>query len=72
MAPHAVALRITPSVSVECQFWFQDGVWNGTVEAFSITVRGCSFEQAKSEMASALGKHIETMLRGTAATGHAA
>jgi len=72
MPTHAVELRIVPSVSVECKFWFQDGVWNGTAEPLSITVQAGSFEEAKSEMASAVGEHIDQLLHKTDAKVHAA
>ena len=29
METHAVALRVTPSLSSECKFWLEDDSWNG-------------------------------------------
>jgi hypothetical protein len=72
MATHAVPLRIVPSIEIECKFWFQGGVWHGTAEPLAITVQASSFEQVKSQMASALGKHLENLLRGNAANAQAA
>jgi len=72
MPTNAVALRIVPSLSVECKFWLQDGVWNGVAEPWSITVQAGSFEQAKSEMASAVGEHIHNLLHQATSAVHAA
>jgi hypothetical protein len=72
MATDAVALRIVPSFDVECKFWYKSGGWIGIAEAFRISVRASSFEQAKNEMASALGKHIEERLQETKAKEQAA
>jgi hypothetical protein len=70
MATHTVTLRIVPSLDVECRFWYQDGGWNGRTDCFSLSVRADSFEQVKNEMASALGKHMETILHGSVAKAH--
>jgi hypothetical protein len=73
MSGHSVMLSIVPSFSVECKFWLQDDGWNGTAEDFSISVRASSFEQAKNELESALGKYVENVLRERKAMkGHAA
>jgi hypothetical protein len=29
MATHAVAFRVTSSLSIECKFWLEDDSWNG-------------------------------------------
>jgi len=63
MGNHAVSLRVTPFVRLECKFWLTDDGWNGSCEHPSITVQAGSFEHAKSEMELALGKHIESLLR---------
>lgn len=63
MGNHAVALRVTPSLRIECKFWLTDDGWNGSCEQPAITVQAGSFEHAKSEMEIALGKHIESLLR---------
>ena len=70
MKNHAVSLKVTPCLRIECKFWFGDDGWSGTAERLSITVQASSFEQAKSYMEAALGKHIEALLnieRGKAA-----
>jgi hypothetical protein len=48
--------------SAVCKFWLEDDGWNGSTEHPSITVHATSFEQAKSPMELALGKHIESVL----------
>jgi hypothetical protein len=62
MTTHAVALRVTPCLSIECKFWLGDDGWNGSSEHPSISVQGGSFEKAKAEMEFALGKQIESLL----------
>jgi hypothetical protein len=62
MTSHAVTLRVTPCLRIECKFWLGDDGWNGSTEHRSITVHAGSFEQAKSDMELALGKHIELLL----------
>jgi predicted RNase H-like HicB family nuclease len=47
---------------IECKFWLGDDGWNGSTERPSITVHANSFEQARSDMELALGKHIESLL----------
>ena len=64
MANHPVTLRVTPFLRIKCKFWLTDDAWNGSCEQPSITVQGGSFEHAKSEMEMALGKYIESLLRG--------
>jgi len=60
---HAVTLKVTPSLRIECKFWLTDDGWNGSCEQPSITVQAGSFEHAKSEMELALGKYVESLLR---------
>jgi hypothetical protein len=73
MANHAVMLGVIPCLRIECKFWLGNDGWNGSSEQPSITVQAGSFERAKSEMEIALGKHIESLLRGgQQATEHAA
>jgi predicted RNase H-like HicB family nuclease len=74
MTNHAVSLRVTPCLRIECKFWLGDDGWNGSSEHPSICVQAASFEQAKADMESALGKHIESLLNGTkvASKRHAA
>jgi hypothetical protein len=62
MSNHAVSLTVTPCFRVECKFWLGDDGWNGSSEHPRITVQASSFERAKAEMESALGKHIELLL----------
>ena len=64
MGNHAVNLKVTPFLRVECKFWLTDDGWNGSCEQPCINVQASSFEHAKSEMEMALGKHIESLLRG--------
>jgi hypothetical protein len=55
------------------QIWLEDYGWNGTAEDFSITVHASSFEQAKNELESALGKYVEGLVRESKAMkSHAA
>ena len=63
MGNHAVGLRVTPFLRLECKFWLTDDGWNGSCEQPCITVQAGSFEHAKSEMEVALGKYIEGLLR---------
>jgi len=63
MTHHAVSLKVTPCLRIECKFWLEDDGWNGTSDSPSLTVRASSFEQAKLDIEYALGKHIEELLR---------
>jgi len=63
MGNHAVTLRVTPLLRIECKFWLTDDGWNGSCAQPSIAVQAGSFEHAKSEMEIALGKHVEGLLR---------
>jgi len=63
MGNHAVTLKVTPFLRIECKFWLTDDGWNGSSEQSSITVQARSFEHAKSEMEIALGKYVESLLR---------
>ena len=63
MANHAVSLKVTPCLGIECKFWLGDDGWNGSSEQPPIAVRSDSFGQAKSDMEIALGKHIESLLK---------
>jgi hypothetical protein len=62
MTTHAVVLRVTPCLGIECKFWLGDDGWNGSSEHPSISVQAGSFEQAKADMEYALGNHIESLL----------
>ena len=74
MSNHAVMLKITPCLQIECKFWIGDDGWNGSSEEPLITVQSDSFAQAKADMEIALAKHIESLLNGNgrASTGQAA
>ncbi len=74
MGNHAVTLKVTPSLRIECKFWLTDDGWNGSCEQPSITVQAGTFEHAKSEMELALGKYVESLLRAPprTSTGQAA
>jgi hypothetical protein len=63
MTHHAVSLKVTPCLRMECKFWLEDDGWNGTSDHPSIRVRAASFEQAKTDIEYALRKHIEQLLR---------
>jgi len=69
MGNHAITLKVTPSLRIECKFWLTDEGWNGSCEQPSITVQAGSFEHAKSEMELALGKYVESLLREPQRTG---
>lgn len=62
MTNHAVSLRVTPCLRVECKFWLGDDGWNGSSEHPAISVQASSFEQAKADLELALGKHLEVLL----------
>jgi predicted RNase H-like HicB family nuclease len=62
MTNHAVSLKVTPFLRIECKFWLGDDGWNGSSEHPAISVQASSFERAKAEMESALGKHIESLM----------
>jgi hypothetical protein len=63
MTARAVKLKVFASVSKDCSFWLEDDGWNGVCEELSITVRGSSFEDAKTKMEAELQAHIESVLR---------
>jgi Dodecin len=63
MKNHAVTLGVKPCLRIQCKFWLGEDGWNGSAEHPSITVQASSFEQAKSDMEVALGRHIELLLR---------
>ena len=62
MTNHAVSLRVTPCLRIECKFWLGDDGWNGSSGHPAISIQAGTFEQAKADMESALGKHIESLL----------
>jgi hypothetical protein len=62
MKSHAVTLGVKPCLRIECKFWLGDDGWNGSCEYPPIAVQAGTFEQAKSDMEFALGKHFETLL----------
>jgi len=62
MTIHAVAVRVTPSLGIECKFWLGHDGWNGSSEHPSITVQAATFQQVKTEMEAALGEYIESLL----------
>jgi hypothetical protein len=65
MKSHAVMLGVKPCLRIECKFWLGDDGWNGSSEHPPIDVQAGTFEQAKSDMEIALGKHIESLLHGS-------
>jgi len=62
MTKHAVSLKVTPCLRIECKFWLGDDGWNGSCEQPSIVVQAASFEQAKADMELALAQHLELLL----------
>ena len=74
MAPHGVALKVTPCLRIECKFLIGEDGWLGICEQPLISIHADSFEQAKLDMERELGKHIEMLLRQSQPTGveHAA
>jgi hypothetical protein len=63
MTKHAVALKVTPCMRIECKFWLADDGWNGSSEHPAIAVQAATFEQAKCDMELALAQHLETLLK---------
>ena len=64
MTKHAVALKVTPCLRIECKFWLGDDGWNGSSEQPTIAVQAATFEQAKCDMELALAQHLELLLSG--------
>jgi predicted RNase H-like HicB family nuclease len=62
MKSYAVTLEVKPCLRIECKFWLGDDGWNGSSEEPPISVQSSTFEQAKSDIEIALGKHIESIL----------
>jgi predicted RNase H-like HicB family nuclease len=63
MATHAVGLKVTPCLRIECKFWLGDDGWEGSSDHPPLSVHANSFEQAKADMEVALGKYIEGLLK---------
>jgi predicted RNase H-like HicB family nuclease len=63
MTARAVKLKVFASVPKDCSFWLEDDGWNGVCDELSLSVRGSSFEDAKTKMEIALQTHIEGVLR---------
>jgi hypothetical protein len=68
MTHQAVTLKVTPCLRVECKFWLTDDGWNGSSDEPPAVVQASSFEQVKSDMELALGKHIEKLLHQSGAS----
>ena len=64
MTKHAVALKVTPCLRIECKFWLGDDGWSGSCEQPSVAVQAATFEQAKCDMELALAQHLELLLGG--------
>jgi hypothetical protein len=62
MTARAVKLKVFARVPKDRSFWLEDDGWNGACEELSLTVRGSSFEEAKTKMEAELQAHIETVL----------
>lgn len=65
MTNHAVSLRVTPCLGIECTFWLGNDGWNGSSEHPAISVQASSFEQAKADLELALGKYMESLLESS-------
>jgi hypothetical protein len=63
MTHHAVSLKVTPCLRMECKFWLEDDRWNDTSDSPSLAVHASSFEQAKADIEYAVGKVHEQLLR---------
>ena len=72
MTHQAVSLRVTPCLRLECKFWLEDDGSNGTSHSPSVSVRAASFEQAKTDIEYALGKHIEQLLKAATSSSEQA
>jgi len=73
MGNHAVALRVAPLLRIECKFWITDDPGMEAANNSLTPIRAGSFEHAKSEMETALGRYIECPLRSAqSSTGQAA
>jgi predicted RNase H-like HicB family nuclease len=68
MTHQAVSLKVIPCVHIECKFWLTDDGWNGSSDEPPAVVQASSFEQAKSDMELALGKHIDKLLHQSGAS----
>jgi predicted RNase H-like HicB family nuclease len=68
MTAHAVKLKVIAGIPQDCSFWTEDDGWSGVCEELAVTVRGGSFEDAKTKMAAALQAHIEIILRAAHST----
>jgi predicted RNase H-like HicB family nuclease len=62
MTARAVKLTVFASVPKVCSFCLEDDAWSAACEELSLTVRGSSFEDAKTKMEAALQMHIESVL----------
>ena len=49
MGNHAVTLRITPLLRIECKFWLTDDGWNGSCEQPSIAVQAAALNMQSPE-----------------------
>jgi predicted RNase H-like HicB family nuclease len=63
MTAHTVKLKVIAGIPKDCSFWTEDDSWNGVCEELEVTVRGSSFEHAKTKMEVALQAHIEIVLQ---------
>jgi predicted RNase H-like HicB family nuclease len=63
MTAHVVKLKVIAGIPKDCSFWTEDDGWNGVCEEPAVTVRGSSFEDAKTKMEAALQAQIESVLR---------
>jgi len=62
MTVHAVKLKVIASIPKDCVSIEDDG-WNGSSEELSVTVRGTSFEEAKTRVEEALREQIEILMQ---------
>lgn len=62
MQANAVKVPVVAPVSIECEFWPENGGWKGSCSELKITVDGNGFEDAKKNMESALTTKIKAVL----------
>ncbi len=50
------------SITVLCQYWEEDGVWNGVIKNLPIAAFGQTLEQAKDNLRDAFDSHVAAIL----------
>jgi hypothetical protein len=62
MPPHAVKVPVIASVPIECEFWPENGGWEGSCVRPKVVVHGTNFEDAKKSMEAALEAKIKALV----------